>query len=244
MQKVRNRVLMVVALTISAWPMFANAGVSDADFAKLQRQLNARDTAILDMQNQMSVQEATIRELQGKIDDLSNIVSNLQNTINNLKKDAPVNVVKELDVPSDFKTTELQKTNVSEKGVVAVNNQEQEDYDTAYNFVKTNDFAKAQSLFTQFIKKYPNSSLVANCYYWKGQMFFKDKKYVEAKENFLSVTKYKTSSKRADSVYKLGQIYEFQGDKEKASKYYQLVLKSYPDSTEAQLAQNSLIKLK
>ena len=75
-------------------------------------------------------------------------------------------------------------------------------------------------------------------------MFFKDKKYVEAKENFLSVTKYKTSSKRADSVYKLGQIYEFQGDKEKASKYYQLVLKSYPDSTEAQLAQNSLIKLK
>lgn len=248
MLKVRNRVLMIAALAISTWPMFANAGVSDADFAKLQRQLNARDTAILDMQNQMSVQEATIRELQGKIDDLSNIVSNLQNTVEDFKKNAKVNVVKELDVPSDFKTTEAskesQKTNISDKGVVAVNNQEQEDYDAAYNFVKTNEFAKAQQLFTQFIKKYPNSSLVANCYYWKGQMFFKDKKYAEAKENFLTVTKFKNSSKRADSVYKLGQIYENQGDNVKASKYYQLVLKSYPDSTEAQLAQNALIKLK
>ena len=114
MLKVRNRVLMIVALTISAWPMFANAGVSDADFAK-------------------------------------------------------------------------------EKSVVAVNNQEQEDYDTAYNFMETYDFAKAQSLFTQFIKKYPNSSLVANCYYWKGKMFFKDRKFEEAKENFLNVIKYKTT---------------------------------------------------
>ena len=165
MLKVRNRVLMVVALTISAWPMFANAGVSDADFAK-------------------------------------------------------------------------------EKSVVAVNNQEQEDYDTAYNFVKTNDFAKAQSLFTQFIKKYPNSSLVANCYYWKGKMFFKDRKFEEAKENFLNVIKYKTTVENvAESAFHVGEIYEYQGDIEKASKYYRLILNSYPGTFEYQHAQIKLEEL-
>ncbi|HAH70445.1 MAG TPA: hypothetical protein DCL74_01490 [Succinivibrionaceae bacterium] len=43
-------------------------------------------------------------------------------------------------------------------------------------------------------------------------------------------------------MYKLGLIYKAQGDAEKAKRFFEVVVKNYPDDTSAQLAQKQLSK--
>ena len=83
-----------------------------------------------------------------------------------------------------------------------------------------------------------------NSYYWLGQIYYKQKQYQKSRENFLNVTKYKTCSKRADSIYKLGAIEELLKNPDKAKKFYQVVVNNYKGSTEAVLAQKALDRLK
>ena len=71
-------------------------------------------------------------------------------------------------------------------------------------------------------------------------MAYKQQKYDEAKQNFLKVTQYSDSQKRADSIFKLGQVSQATRDDAKARKFYQLVIKSYPNTTEAVMAQRAL----
>ena len=117
---------------------------------------------------------------------------------------------------------------------------EQKAYDLAFAKVSSNDFPGAKTAFAGFIDSYPNSKLLPNCYYWLGQMAYKQQKYDEAKQNFLKVTQYSDSQKRADSIFKLGQVSQATRDDAKARKFYQLVIKSYPNITEAVMAQRAL----
>ena len=89
-----------------------------------------------------------------------------------------------------------------------------------------------------------DSALIPNAYYWMGQMKYKEKNYAKAKENFLSVTKYKDSQKRADSIYKLGLISLAQKDPGRAKKYFTLVVQQYPQDTSAMFAKKELEKIK
>ena len=102
---------------------------------------------------------------------------------------------------------------------------------------------EALVLMSKFIEDYPNSSLIPNAYYWVGQINYHQKQYSQARENFLKVTKYKDSNKRAEAIYKLGQIAENLNDKTKALKFYQVVLKTYPGKTEALLAKQAIENL-
>ena len=126
----------------------------------------------------------------------------------------------------------------------AISSEEQRKYDLAFAKVSSNDFSGAKTAFNSFIEEYSDSKLVPNCYYWMGQMALKQSRYDEAKQNFLKVTQYPDSSKRADSIFKLGQVAQKSKDNEKAKKFYQLVIKSYPNTTEAVMASRALESLR
>lgn len=270
--------LMYLALSSMFLPLAASA--DDSQIEKLQRQLSARDTAMLDMQNLLDSQGQTIRSLQGSLEDLtikfnqlndkytklqseldaiknSSIApattsptnANSSNASGQVQPQTPVNVAQATPVAATTTVpTQASGKNDNQASVKPSASQsadtEQSAYDAAYAFVRNNQLAEADKAFLSFIKKYPESSLVPNAYYWLGQIAYSEKKYEQAKEYFLNVTKYKTSQKRADSIYKLGQITEQQKDNAKAKKYYQLVIKSYPNTTEAILAKKAMDALK
>ena len=57
------------------------------------------------------------------------------------------------------------------------------------------------------------------------------------------MVKDKKATKRADSLYQLGKLYESKGQKDKASKFYQIVMIQYPNtaiSDNAKKANDSL----
>lgn len=226
------------AIALSA-VLLSPLAVAEPTMAQLEKQLNDRNAALLKMQNRVQQQDAAIRDLQGRVQDLSDRLSALEKGV--AKPQAPAasqtadQTAKREPVTAPAEPApEPKKASGDPKKL----------YEDSFAQVRDNDLQKAEAGFLELIKSYPDSDLVPNSYYWLGQIYYKEKQYQKSRENFLNVTKYKTCSKRADSIYKLGAIEELLKNPDKAKKFYQVVVNNYKGSTEAVLAQKALDRLK
>ena len=246
--------LFLLTVMLSSCPAYADS------YEMLQQQLRSRDAAILDMQNRIDSNEQVIRNLQGEIDDLKYHLNQFEMRFNSLQKqvsDMAGKSVISAEVNQNPSGNSAVNASPEDKSVppasaarkpasapAPTGSDEQQAYDLAFAKVSSNDFPGAKTAFGSFIEHYPSSKLLPNCYYWLGQMAYKQQKFDEAKQNFLKVTQFSDSQKRADSIFKLGQVSQATRDDAKARKFYQLVIKSYPNTTEAVMAQRALESIK
>ncbi|SEI37932.1 tol-pal system protein YbgF [Allopseudospirillum japonicum] len=114
-------------------------------------------------------------------------------------------------------------------------------YESAYAKVNARQFDQAIEAFRAFIRDYPDSKLVANAYYWMGEIFMAQNRTQDAERMFDTVVKnYTRSYKVADSLYKLGLVYARYGQQDKAQLTMQELIDKYPKSAAAKLAENYL----
>ena len=93
----------------------------------------------------------------------------------------------------------------------------------------------------EFLDTYPEGDLTVNAYYWLGEVYLVKPQLEQAKQAFSIVaTRFADHRKAADSTYKLGVTLDRLGEKEEASRRMQTVVKNYPDSSAARLAQSYL----
>lgn len=112
-------------------------------------------------------------------------------------------------------------------------------YRDAFALVRSRDFDKALSAFNDFIANYPQSAMVANAWYWKGEILLAQQKAADAKAAFTRViTDYPKANKVPDALYKLGVANGKIGDQKAAKAALDRVIKEYPDSSAAGLARN------
>lgn len=116
-------------------------------------------------------------------------------------------------------------------------------YQSAYNLLVKNKLSESATGFSNYVTKYPNNSLTPNAWYWLGQVQYKQKKYQDARVSFLNTAKFKGSNKRADALYKLGVTSKALGDKDKAKKFFEVLIKTYPTSSSTALAKKELASL-
>lgn len=116
-------------------------------------------------------------------------------------------------------------------------------YQSAYNLLVKNKLSESATGFSNYVTKYPNNSLTPNAWYWLGQVQYKQKNYQDARVSFLNTAKFKGSTKRADALYKLGVTSKALGDKDKAKKFFEVLIKTYPTSSSSALAKKELASL-
>ena len=93
----------------------------------------------------------------------------------------------------------------------------------------------------EFLDTYPEGDLTVNAYYWLGEVYLVKPQLEQAKQAFSIVaTRFADHRKAADSTYKLGITLDRLGEKEEAGRRMQTVVKNYPDSSAAKLAQSYL----
>lgn len=133
--------------------------------------------------------------------------------------------------------TEAEKPAANLKGLT-----DQELYNRGVDLIsKDKDYAGAISLFENFIAQHPKSNLTPNAHYWLGQLYSRENNADKAKAQFVSVvSKYPNSSKVPDSLLKLGDISAKQNDVAAAKKYYDRLIRSFPKSKAAGIAKNKL----
>lgn len=246
--KIKNYILFsaLSSLFVSS-PILAN---------NIQTQLDAQQRAMLSMQNRMMQMEDEMKRLQGQIDELNYKISksaipqassSAQSTDQNLNGQNSTTGANTAAISSDKASKESKATinkadsaSDIEDDLKAVDAKAQELYDKAYALIVDNKLQDAISAFTSYLEVYKDNKLTPNAWYWKGQAQYKLKDYNSARVSFLNVVRFTSSQKRPDSLYKLGMISKLNGDAQKSMKYFELVIKTYPNDTAANFAKKEL----
>ncbi len=220
------------------------AGLCPAD--DVQAQLDAQQRTMLMMQNNLQQMQTDLQAVNGQLEEL-------RHELQQLREQQVKSTVEEPGVTppvfSGTKTTPEEKSAPAETQVApktaaeAKNDPGKQAYDQAYALVNQHDLTGAEQSFSSFIEHYPEHQYLPNAWYWLGQVQFKLGSYDKARVSFLNAAKYQDSPKRPDALFKLGKITEQLGDKEKARRYYEVLIKTYPEDTSAVLAKKELEKL-
>ena len=119
-------------------------------------------------------------------------------------------------------------------------------YKAAMNLVRDKQFAEANQAFTAFVQNYPGDELVANAWYWNGEVYLVQSKFAQAKVAFNQVvTQFAEHQKAADATYKLGVTEHKLGNDVEARRWLNTVIERFSGKadTTVRLAKSYLDKL-
>lgn len=232
-------------IDVSSSPLASqSSGSLTEQLANVERKLDSRNRAQVNIQRQLDDLQTQVNELRG--------VTELHTHQLSQVLDRQRELYQELDrrVSEALKPT-MQTPNAIPVNAAPVSKEysddltENEAYDKALNLVlKQKLYEQAIPEFRNFNKAYPQSTYAPNSHYWLGQLLFNKGELKEAEQEFLFVLeKFKDSSKRPDALLKLAMVAQQQNNANKAVKLYRQLLSEYPDSTSAQLAKPRLDKL-
>ena len=117
----------------------------------------------------------------------------------------------------------------------------EEQFQAAFDKIRSQKFEEAKSDFNLFIKENPSNVLTGSAHYWLGEIYFLQKEYREAALVFAEgYQKYPNSVKSPESLYKLAEtLVKIEKKEEACNTLRQLILK-YPNN---KLIEKSQIKI-
>ena len=119
------------------------------------------------------------------------------------------------------------------------------DFDAALAILRKGDFVQAQSSFTDFSKRYPNSGYTPSALFWLGNAQYAQRNYKEAVTNFRALMSVAPAHLRApEALLSIAncqvELKELKGARTTLAE----LLKSYPQSEAATVGKDRLAKLK
>lgn len=119
--------------------------------------------------------------------------------------------------------------------------EEQIRYLAAYDLVKSKRYPEAIKAMQSFADQYPKGGYTANAHYWLGELYMTQKNYPQSIQHFDTVLQqFPSSNKSAPSLLKSAYALAASGKKQEAIARLQQVIKNYPDTKTAQLAEQKL----
>jgi len=123
--------------------------------------------------------------------------------------------------------------------------EEQQIYQTAYNFIKAKKYNDAVNALQGMLKKYPSGQFASNAHYWLGELYGLMGKNDQALTEFSAVVKtFPNSPRVSDAQLKVGLIYASQTKWSDAKTAFKKVIIQHPGSASARLASEQLKQLK
>ncbi len=114
-------------------------------------------------------------------------------------------------------------------------------YEDAYQDLMQENFQLALVGFRTYLSRYPATSLSDNAQYWIAEVYYKQKQFTTAVEEFVKVVEnYAGQDKVPAAYYKLGLCFRNMRDETTARRYFGLVVERFPATHEAQLAAERL----
>jgi tol-pal system protein YbgF len=121
---------------------------------------------------------------------------------------------------------------------------EKEAYRDAFDLLKKRRYDAAVVAFNDLLKRWPNGELADNAHYWLGEAHYVKRDFPAAVKQFRTVLDdYPLSPKVAGSMLKIGYIQGEQKEWGKARSTLEELVRKFPGSTEARLANGRLERL-
>jgi len=118
-------------------------------------------------------------------------------------------------------------------------------YQKAFNTLKEGKYPEAIKEFKSFVAAYPTGEYADNAYYWLAEAYYVNRDFNASRDTFRKVIKdFPQSTKVPDALLKLGFIEYDTGQKANAKELLTEVVKRYPDSSAAKMAEKRLDKMR
>ncbi len=114
-------------------------------------------------------------------------------------------------------------------------------YNKARTLLLERNIPIAQTLFSDFVKKFPDHKLADNALYWLGECSYTTGRYQKAANIFKQLVQtYPKAQKVPDALLKTGYSYLSMDDVSQANHYFKQVITRYPFSPASDKAQKQL----
>lgn len=214
--------------------------------SSLERKLDVRNRAQVNVQRQLDDLQNEVNELRGVTElhthQLGQVLERQRELYQELDRRVSEALKPKAGIPASIGVA---NPSVEPSVNYSSDLTENESYDRAVNLVlKEKRYEQAIPAFKAFNEKYPNSTYAANSHYWLGQLLFNKGEMNEAKAEFaVVVSKYNDSSKRSDAMLKLAMVEQKLNNNARAIVLFKQLIEEYPSSSAAQLAQPRLSAL-
>lgn len=122
---------------------------------------------------------------------------------------------------------------------------DKEIYNTAIKLYQKKQFDAARGTMENLLATYPKSAYSASARFWIGETFYSQKRYEEAILAYNQVIKKHSKSRKVPAaMLKQGLAFSALGDKRTAKIVLGKLVKQYPKSSQAKIAQKYLKKMK
>jgi tol-pal system protein YbgF len=115
-------------------------------------------------------------------------------------------------------------------------------YNQSFKIYSEKNYHNAINAFEQFLTRFPNDQDADNSQFWIGQCYYRSGNYVQAEVAFRKVLRNyqhgetQRGFKTPDAILMLGRVYGKNNKPIKSRKYYEYVVKFFPDSQSANKA--------
>jgi tol-pal system protein YbgF len=114
-------------------------------------------------------------------------------------------------------------------------------FETALAQFNRGNNSTARRVFQDFIRSYPTDALVPDAHYYLADLLVQEERLEEAAQAFLEIPSlFPTATRVPEAYYRAGVTYIALDQLDDARVYLQRVVRSYPDSDSAALAQDRL----
>lgn len=201
---------------------------------------NLNATLLLQVQD---LQE-TIKQLRGDIEQLQFESAKQKEQMQSLSADVDFRLSKIEKVSADAETNVALRNidekldvdnnkNADKKAASAIGTDKekavQAAYQSAYQLIKNKQYKEAKTAFESFVNSYPQSELVANSYFWLGEIAAKADNHAEAATNYLQgYQKAPTGQRAPDNLYKLASSLKKIDKRKEACISLQRLKKEFP----------------
>lgn len=170
-------------------------------------------------------------DLDRRIVNLSSKSSAAQSSATAVNASTQVTVSQDLATVKPVEVTEPDKPTYDPQ-------QEKEDYRAAFNLIKERQYSASIDALLAFVDKYPQGDLLGNAHYWLGEVYMVEGNAPMAALSFeLVIKEFPSHRKVPDAIYKAGVAYQQLGQDVQANERLKRVLKEFPNSSAARLAQ-------
>lgn len=190
----------------------------------------------------------SLLELSGQIDALRNEMAQMRGQGEQVTRQLSEvqRLQKDLSQGLDDRLSKFEPSKVTVDGREFVAEPaEKQEFEAALAVLRKGEFAPAQTAFSNFLKRYPQSGYKAPALFWLGNAQYALRNYRDAITNFRTLVATDTEHVRApEAVLAIANCQVELKDINGARKTLQDLLKAYPQSEAAAVAKDRLSKLK
>jgi len=243
-----KKLIVLLSLSLAAPLLWAAQPQTTAPnveerLTRLERLVNSQ--ALVDMQLRLDQMQQEVQSLRGQVEDLGHQLEEVKSHQRDLYQDIDRRLLA-LERGGTAASAGGETTaDAGDSGEALPSMDEQKDYQAGINLLKEFRYAQAAQAFDSYLKKYPQGRYAPIARYWLADSYYSDRQYKQAIQHYsLLLKETPNSPKAAQALLKIGYSQAELKQWKQARSTMEAVLKRYPKTTEAELAQRYLLRLK